>query len=76
MFFSVLAFHVKVAALGILSGLGVPSFDLRLHVPEFLSDALLFGRYTFLKDEIPLEQIARFVRGVYFALRGIKNATS
>ena len=31
---------------------------------------------TMLPNEIPLVQIARFVQGVYFAPRGIKNATS
>lgn len=46
-FFSALAFHVIAAALGLLSGLGVPAFP----------------------NKIPLVQIVRSVRGVYFALK-------
>lgn len=47
-FFSILAFHVMATVLGLLSGLGIPSFDLCLHFPELLSEALLFGRYALL----------------------------
>ena len=43
-FFSVLAFHVKMATLGLLSRLGVPALDLCLHLPELLSDTVCKGR--------------------------------
>ena len=72
MCFSVLASSVIIVATrsGLLPSLSVLSLGLRFHVPELFSDALFFGRYTFLKDEIPLNKSPDLCEGCISLLNG------